>query len=212
MKSCKTITGTVVIEIEKGMGLGEVHEVFVDEGVTGITEEIMRIALNQAHQARIQILEVMNNTISKPAELKSNVPRIQQITIPKDKIAVLIGPGGKNIKSIIEQTGATVDITDDGLVSVFAKDAETLEKTLKLVDSFVREVEYNEVYEGRVVSIMKFGAFMEILPGKEGLLHISEISPERVEKVEDVLSVGDVFKVRVISMEGGKISLSKKKV
>ena len=104
----------------------------------------------------------MNNTISKPAELKSNVPRIQQITIPKDKIAVLIGPGGKNIKSIIDQTGATVDITDDGLVSVFAQDAEVLEKTLKLIDSFVREVEYNEVYEGRVVSIMKFGAFMEI--------------------------------------------------
>ena len=122
------------------------------------------------------------------------------------------GPGGKNIKSIIDQTGSTVDITDDGLVSVLAKDAETLEKTLKLIDSFVREVEYNEVYEGRVVSIMKFGAFMEILPGKEGLLHISEISPERVEKVEDVLSVGDVFNVRVISMEGGKISLSKKKV
>ncbi len=184
----------------------------MDIKITGITEEIMRIALNQAHEARQQILELMNNTISKPAELKSNVPRIQQITIPKDKIAVLIGPGGKNIKSIIDQTGATVDITDDGLVSVFAQDAEVLEKTLKLIDSFVREVEYNEVYEGRVVSIMKFGAFMEILPGKEGLLHISEISPERVEKVEDVLSVGDVFKVRVISMEGGKISLSKKKV
>ena len=184
----------------------------MDIKITGITEEIMRIALNQAHEARIQILELMNNTISKPAELKSNVPRIQQITIPKDKIAVLIGPGGKNIKGIIDQTGSTVDITDDGLVSVFAKDAETLEKTLKLIDGFVREVEYGEVYEGRVVSIMKFGAFMEILPGKEGLLHISEISPERVEKVEDVLSVGDVFKVRVISMEGGKISLSKKKV
>jgi len=184
----------------------------MDIKITGITEEIMRIALNQAHEARIQILELMNNTISKPAELKSNVPRIQQITIPKDKIAVLIGPGGKNIKGIIDQTGSTVDITDDGLVSVFAKDAETLEKTLKLIDGFVREVEYGEVYEGRVVSIMKFGAFMEILPGKEGLLHISEISPERVDKVEDVLSVGDVFKVRVISMEGGKISLSKKKV
>ena len=184
----------------------------MDIKITGITEEIMRIALNQAHQARLEILELMNNTISKPAELKSNVPRIQQITIPKDKIAVLIGPAGKNIKGIIDQTGSTVDITDDGLVSVFAKDAETLEKTLKLIDSYVKEVEYGEVYEGRVVSIMKFGAFMEILPGKEGLLHISEISPERVEKAEDVLSVGDVFKVRVISMEGGKISLSKKKV
>ena len=95
----------------------------MDIKITGITEEIMRIALNQAHQARLEILELMNNTISKPAELKSNVPRIQQITIPKDKIAVLIGPAGKNIKGIIDQTGSTVDITDDGLVSVFAKDA-----------------------------------------------------------------------------------------
>lgn len=184
----------------------------MDIKITGITEEIMRIALNQALTARLQILDLMNSTISKPAELKDNVPRIKQLTIDKDKIAVLIGPGGKNIRGIIEKTGATIDINDDGLVSVFSKDGATLEETLKLIDSFVREVEYDEVYEGRVVSIQKFGAFMEILPGKEGLLHISEISKERVANVEDVLKVGDVFKVRVISMEGGKISLSKKRV
>ncbi|MCI7224139.1 polyribonucleotide nucleotidyltransferase [Fusobacterium sp.] len=184
----------------------------MDIKITGITEEIMRIALSQALEARLQILDLMNATIPAPAELKPNVPRIKQLTIPKDKIAALIGPSGKNIKGIIEKTGATIDINDDGLVSVFSKDVNSLEETLKLIDSFVREVEYNEVYEGRVVSIMKFGAFMEILPGKEGLLHISEISKDRVENVEDVLQIGDVFKVRVISMEGGKISLSKKKV
>ncbi|WP_022819123.1 polyribonucleotide nucleotidyltransferase [Fusobacterium russii] len=184
----------------------------MDIKITGITEEIMRIALNQALVARLQILELMNNTISSPAEFKPSVPRIKQLTIPKDKIAILIGPSGKNIKGIIEKTGATIDIDDNGLVSVFSKDVNSLEETLKLIDSYVREVEYNEVYEGRVVSIMKFGAFMEILPGKEGLLHISEISKERVENIEDVLQVGDTFKVRVISMEGGKISLSKKKV
>lgn len=184
----------------------------MDIKITGITEEIMRIALNQALEARLQILELMNNTIPAPAEFKPTVPRIKQLTIPKDKIAVLIGPSGKNIKGIIEKTGATIDITDDGLVSVFSKDANSLDETLRLIDSFVREVEYNEVYEGKVVSLMKFGAFMEILPGKEGLLHISEISKERVENIEDVLQVGDTFKVRVISMEGGKISLSKKKV
>lgn len=184
----------------------------MDIKITGITEEIMRIALNQALVARLQILELMNNTISSPAEFKDSVPRIKQLTIPKDKIAILIGPSGKNIKGIIEKTGATIDIDDNGLVSVFSKDVHSLEETLKLIDSFVREVEYNEVYEGRVVSVMKFGAFMEILPGKEGLLHISEISKERVENIEDVLQVGDTFKVRVISMEGGKISLSKKKV
>lgn len=184
----------------------------MDIKITGITEEIMRIALKQALDARLEILDLMNKTVSSPKELKPNVPRIKQLTIPKDKIAVLIGPSGKNIKGIIEKTGATIDISDEGLVSVFSKDASSLEEAMRLIDSFVREVEYNEVYEGKVVSIMKFGAFMEILPGKEGLLHISEISKERVENVEDVLKIGDTFKVRVISMEGGKVSLSKKKV
>ncbi len=184
----------------------------MDIKITGITEEIMRIALNQAHVARQQILEVMNAAISTPAALKSNVPRIQQIMIPKDKIAILIGPGGKNIKGIIEETGSTIDITDDGKVSIFSKDLEVLDHTLHLVNNYVKDVELNEVYEGKVVGIQKFGAFMEILPGKEGLLHISEISKERVANVEDVLKMGDVFKVKVISMENGKIALSKKKL
>lgn len=184
----------------------------MDIKITGITEEIMRIALEQAHVARQEILGVMNAAISSPAELKSNVPRIQQITIPKDKIAILIGPGGKNIKGIIDHTGATIDITDDGKVSIFAKDLDVLETTLKLVNNFVKDVELHEVYEGRVVAIQKFGAFMEILPGKEGLLHVSEISKERVANVEDVLHIGDVFPVKVISMENGKIGLSKKRL
>lgn len=184
----------------------------MDIKITGITEEIMRIALSQAHVARQQILEVMNAAISSPADLKPNVPRIQQIMIPKDKIAILIGPAGKNIKGIIEETGSTIDITDDGKVSIFSKDADVLEHTLRLVNNYVKDVELNEVYEGKVVGIQKFGAFMEILPGKEGLLHISEISKERVANVEDVLKIGDVFKVKVISMENGKIALSKKKL
>ena len=184
----------------------------MDIKITGITEEIMRIALNQAHVARQQILEVMNAAISSPADLKPNVPRIQQITIPKDKIAILIGPGGKNIKGIIEETGSTIDITDDGKVSIFSKDLEVLENTLRLVNNYVKDVELNEVYEGKVVGIQKFGAFMEILPGKEGLLHISEISKERVANVEDVIKMGDVFKVKVISLDNGKIALSKKKL
>ena len=154
----------------------------------------------------------MNTAISSPADLKPNVPRIQQITIPKDKIAILIGPGGKNIKGIIEETGSTIDITDDGKVSIFSKDLEVLENTLRLVNNYVKDVELNEVYEGKVVGIQKFGAFMEILPGKEGLLHISEISKERVANVEDVIKMGDVFKVKVISLDNGKIALSKKKL
>lgn len=184
----------------------------MDIKITGITEEIMRIALKQALDARNEILELMNNTIPAPAPIKSNVPRIYQMNIPTDKIAVLIGPGGKNIKGIIDQTGATVDINDDGKVSIFCKDEAVLNETVKLVNSFVKDVEVGEVYSGKVVSIQKFGAFMEILPGKEGLLHVSEISQERVEKVEDVLKVGDVFDVKVISTDNGKISLSKKRV
>lgn len=184
----------------------------MDIKITGITEEIMRIALNQAHIARLQILDLMNSTISEPAELKPCVPRITQFNIDKDKIAILIGPAGKNIKSIIDKTGATIDIDDDGKVSIFAKDEAVLKETVKLINYLVKDVELGEIYDGKVVSILKFGAFMEILPGKEGLLHVSEISKERVEKVEDVLKVGDEFKVKVISMENGKISLSKKRV
>ena len=184
----------------------------MDIKITGITEEIMRIALKQAHDARMEILELMNNTIPEPAPIKSTVPRIHQMKIATDKIAVLIGPGGKNLKGIIEKTGATVDINDDGNVSIFAKDEETLNETITLVNSYVKDVEVGEIYKGRVVSITKFGAFMEILPGKEGLLHVSEISHERVANVEDVLKVGDVFDVKVISTDNGKISLSKKKI
>ena len=184
----------------------------MDIKITGITEEIMRIALKQAHDARMEILELMNNTIPEPAPIKSTVPRIHQMKIATDKIAVLIGSGGKNIKGIIEKTGATVDINDDGNVSIFAKDEDTLNETITLVNSYVKDVEVGEIYKGRVVSITKFGAFMEILPGKEGLLHVSEISHERVANVEDVLKVGDVFDVKVISTDNGKISLSKKKI
>lgn len=184
----------------------------MDIKITGITEEIMRIALKQAHDARMEILELMNKTIPEPAPIKSTVPRIHQMKIATDKIAVLIGPGGKNIKGIIEKTGATVDINDDGNVSIFAKDEDTLNETITLVNSYVKDVEVGEIYKGRVVSITKFGAFMEILPGKEGLLHVSEISHERVANVEDVLKVGDVFDVKVISTDNGKISLSKKKI
>ena len=185
----------------------------MDIKITGITEEIMRIALNQAHKARLEILEVMNAAIPEPRkELAPNAPRIVQMQINTDKIAALIGPAGKNIKKIIEETGATVDITDDGKVSVFCNDLEQLQKTVKMIEAHTKDVEVGEIYSGRVVKIAKFGAFMEILPGKEGLLHVSEISKERVANVEDVLKEGDVFDVKVISTEGGKISLSRKRI
>ncbi|MGL5623096.1 polyribonucleotide nucleotidyltransferase, partial [Cetobacterium sp.] len=184
----------------------------MDMKIAGISEDIMRIALKQALDARLQILTLMNSTIQNTNELAPTVPRIHQMVIPKDKIAVLIGPGGKNIKGIIEATGATIDIEDDGRVAIFCQGLDVLERTITLVNGYVKDVEVGEVYTGKVVNIAKFGAFMEILPGKEGLLHVSEISLERVANVEDVLKVGDTFEVKVISTENGKVSLSRKKL
>lgn len=185
----------------------------MDIKITGITEEIMRIALNQAHKARIEILGVMNAAIPTPREeLAPNAPRIYRMQIDVEKIGALIGPSGKNIKKIIDETGALIDIEDDGKVSIFCADLEALEETIKRVNYYVKDVEVGEVYKGKVVKVAKFGAFMEILPGKEGLLHVSEISTERVANVEDVLKEGDTFDVKVISNEGGKISLSRKRV
>lgn len=184
----------------------------MDMKIAGISEEIMRIALKQALTARLEILDVMNAAISETNEISPTVPRVHQMIIPKDKIAVLIGPGGKNIKGILEATGATIDIDDDGKVVIFCMGEDVLEKTIALVNGYVKDVEVGEIYLGKVVNIAKFGAFMEILPGKEGLLHVSEISAERVANVEDVLKVGDEFKVKVISTENGKVSLSKKKL
>ena len=182
----------------------------MDMKISGINEGILKEALDQALKARKEILVVMDNTIPTPNGLKDNAPKIYQMTIPKDKISALIGPGGKNIKGIIETTGATVDIDDTGKVSVFAINTEILDMTITLINNFVKDVEIGEVFDGKVVGIQKFGAFMEILPGKEGLLHISEISTERVANVEDVLKVGEIFKVKVKGIENGKISLTKK--
>ena len=182
----------------------------MDIKITGISKEIMAQAMAQALDARLQILDVMNATITRTADLAPTAPRIHQLTIPRDKIAALIGPGGKNIKAIIEETGAVVDINDDGKVSIFASDKDVLEQTITLVNQHVKDVEVGEIYEAVVVKIAKFGAFMRILPGKEGLLHVSEISHERVADVEKVLKDGDTFEVKVISTEKGKISLSRK--
>lgn len=182
----------------------------MDMKITGINEAVLKQAMAQALTARLEILEVMNAAVSTKQEMKPTVPRIHQMIIPKDKIAVLIGPGGKNIKGIIEATGATVDIDDTGKVAIFAIGLDVLEKTIQLVNGYVKDVEIGEIYKGKVVNIQKFGAFMEIMPGKEGLLHISEISAERVANVEDVLKVGDVFDVKVKGVESGKVSLTKK--
>ena len=184
----------------------------MDIKIEGITREIMDIALKQALEGRQFIINKMEEVISEPRpEIAENAPKIELMKIDPSKIAGLIGPAGKNIKAIIEETGVSIDIEDDGSVSIFGKDPEMMKKAIELVKRQTQSVELNEIYDGKVTKLMKFGAFVEVLPGKEGLLHISEISHKRVRKVEDVLKEGQEIKVKVITMEDeSKFNLSMK--
>ena len=184
----------------------------MDIKIEGITREIMEIALRQALEGRLFIIDKMEAVISEPrAQVAENAPKIEIVKINPDKIAGLIGPGGKVIRAIIDETGVSIDIEDDGTVAIFGKESENMKKALELVKRQTQSVELNEIYEGKVTKLMKFGAFVEVLPGKEGLLHISEISNKRVEKTEDVLKEGQNVRVKVISMESeDKFNLSMK--
>jgi polyribonucleotide nucleotidyltransferase len=154
----------------------------------------------------------MEAAISKPREKVSEfAPKIIKVSIPKDKIGLLIGPGGKNIKSIIEKTNANIEIDDEGSVFISGQDSKGLDEARRIVEGYSIDVEVGKTYKGRVMDIKDFGAFVEILPGKEGLLHISEIDLKRIRKVEDVLKVGDEVEVKVIDMDNsGKFKLSRK--
>jgi len=184
----------------------------MDIKIEGITREIMDIALKQALEGRYFIIDKMEEVISEPRpEIAENAPKIELMKIDPSKIAGLIGPAGKVIKAIIEETGVSIDIEDDGSVSIFGKDPEMMKKAIELIKRQTQSVELNGIYDGKVTKLMKFGAFVEVLPGKEGLLHISEISHKRVAKVEDVLKEGQEIKVKVITMEDeNKFNLSMK--
>ena len=184
----------------------------MDIKIEGITREIMEIALRQALEGRMFIIDKMESVISEPRpEVAENAPKIELMKIDPSKIAGLIGPAGKVIKAIIEETGVSIDIEDDGSVAIFGKDPEMMKKAIELVKRQTQSVELNAIYEGKVTKLMKFGAFVEVLPGKEGLLHISEISDKRVGKVEDVLKEGQIVKVKVITLEDeNKFNLSMK--
>jgi polyribonucleotide nucleotidyltransferase len=184
----------------------------MDTKISGVSRDVLAKALEKAHKARISILETMLETISEPrAEISPNAPKIIQIVIPVDKIREIIGPGGKVIRHIQEESGAKIDIDDDGTVQIAAVDKEAGDKALRMVESIIEEPELNKVYKGIVKSVVKFGAFVEILPGKDGLLHISEIANKRIDKVEDVLNVGDELEVKIIGIDDqGKIRLSRK--
>ncbi len=184
----------------------------MDTKISGISREVLTEALEKAKKARIKVLERMLETIPEPRqEISPNAPKIVQITVPVDKIREIIGPGGKMIRHIQDESGAKIDIDDDGTVQIAAVDQAAGDKALEIIELITAEPELNKVYKGVVKSIVKFGAFVEVLPGKDGLLHISEIAKERIGKVEDVLSVGEEIEVKIIGIDDeGKIRLSRK--
>jgi polyribonucleotide nucleotidyltransferase len=186
----------------------------MDIKIDGITREIMEIALAQAKDGRMHILEEMGKAIKGPREqMSEHAPRIVSFKINPDKIRDVIGKGGVTIRSITEETGATVDISDDGTVKIFSVDRRAGDEARKRVELITADVEVGKIYEGRVARLMDFGAFVTILPGKDGLVHISQISDERVEKVSDKLSEGDTIKVKVLEVDKqGRIRLSMKAV
>ena len=185
----------------------------VDIKVDGLTYDIIEEAFARTRKARQYILdEVMLKQIAKPrAEVSKYAPKITNTVIKVDKIKDVIGPGGKMINKIIDETGVKIDIEEDGKVFIYSQDEENSKKALKMVEDIAKDIEVGQIYEGTVARIMNFGAFIELGGGKEGLLHISKISKERIKNVEDVLKVGDVIKVKVIEIDDqGRINLSKK--
>ena len=186
----------------------------MDIKIQGITEEIMEIALNQALEARLNILGQMNQVIAKPrAELSENAPTMIQMKIDSDKIRDVIGKGGATIRSICEETKASIDIEDDGSVKIYGETKEAAEAARQRVLGITAEAEVGKIYVGRVERIVDFGAFVNILPGKDGLVHISQISDKRIEKVTDVLKEGEEVKVLVLDVDNrGRIKLSIKDV
>ncbi len=183
----------------------------MDIKVSGISVAMMREALEQARKARLEILDAMDQTIGHArASISSYAPRLFALTIPTDKIRDLIGPGGKKIRAIIEATGVKIDVMDDGKVHVFATNGAAADAALQMIREVTATAEVGKTYLGKVVRLADFGAFVEIFPGTDGLLHISEISEQRIRDVRDELKLGDQVLVKVLSIEGNKIRLSRK--
>jgi polyribonucleotide nucleotidyltransferase len=186
----------------------------MDIKVKGITLEIMAEALEQARQARLYILGKMTETIAAPrTQLSTYAPKMITVRIPQDKIGAVIGPGGKTIRRIQEETGSTIEIDDSGLVNISSPVGDGAERAAQVVRSMTEEVEVGKIYLGKITRLMTFGAFAEILPGKEGLIHVSELAEHRVNRVEDVVDVGDEVMVMVIEVDPqGRVNLSRRAV
>ncbi|HWA88408.1 MAG TPA: polyribonucleotide nucleotidyltransferase [Rhizomicrobium sp.] len=186
----------------------------MDIKIAGITEEIMRVALDQAKGGRLHILGEMNKAIDHARDqLGEHAPRIEQIKIPTDKIREVIGTGGKVIREIVEKTGAKINVEDDGTVKIASADGESIRAALKWIKGIVSEPEVGEIYDGKVVKVMDFGAFVNFFGAKDGLVHISELAPKRVAKTSDVVSEGQTVKVKLLGFDDrGKVRLSMKAV
>jgi polyribonucleotide nucleotidyltransferase len=185
----------------------------MDIKVGGVSVALMRQALEQGRKARLEILDIMDRTLLEHRTTMSQyAPRLFMLTIPTDKIRDLIGPGGKKIRSIIEATGVKIDVMDDGKVHVFASDGESAESALRMIRDVTATAEVGKTYLGKVVRLADFGAFVEIFPGTDGLLHISEIAEQRIRDVRDELKLGDQVLVKVLGIEGNKIRLSRKAI
>jgi len=185
----------------------------MDIKVPNVTHKIMTEALEQARKARLHILDKMNAVIATPRTTMSPyAPRIFTLQIPTDKIRELIGPGGKVIRGIVEATGCKIDVEDDGSVKIFSSDGTAADRCIQMVTDICAVAEVGKTYLGKVVRIVDFGAFVEIFPGTDGLLHISEISESRIKQVRDELNEGDQILVKVLALEGNKIKLSRKAI
>jgi len=182
----------------------------MDIKIQGINEAIMEVALTKAKAARHHILNEMNAVINKANELSEHTPAMKKFVVHTDKIKEIIGKGGAVIKGMQEKTGATVDINDDGTVAVFGQTQSAMLEAVEIIESIIEDPELNKVYKGTVVKIVEFGAFVNILPGKDGLLHISEIAEERTEDVNAVLKEGQEVEVKLIGFDRGKMKLSMK--
>ena len=184
----------------------------MDIKIAGITRDILSSALAQAKKGRAFILDKMLECIDKPAEeLSPYAPRVETITINVEKIRDVIGTGGKVVRKIIDETGVDIDIHEDGNIFITSPDTVAMDRARQMIEDIVREIQIGEIYKGRVTRFLKFGVFVELLPGKEGLCHISQLSRNRVERVEDVVHVGDTLEVKVIEIdEKGRINVSHK--
>jgi polyribonucleotide nucleotidyltransferase len=182
----------------------------MDNKVGGVTRDVMRQALHQARDARLFVLSVMNKAIeSARKEMSAYAPRIVTLKIKPDKIRDVIGPGGKVIRALVEDTGCKIDVEDDGTVLIASADGPALERAIAAIQAIVAEPEIGKIYRGKVRKVVEFGAFVEIMPGTDGLLHISQMATERVRRVEDVVREGDEVMVKVLDVDrSGKIRLS----